>query len=75
MRVPGRSPRRSRPAPAEEAAPFDPIALTLAIWLGLIATATGMVRMSENAAAQAPPRQPGTAQPLETPDPRILLGG
>lgn len=75
MRVPGRSPRRSRPAPAEQAAPFDPIALTLAIWLGLIATVTGMVRMTENAAAQPQPRQTGTTQPLETPDARILLGG
>lgn len=75
MRMPGRTPRRSRPAQAEQAAPLDPVALALAVWLGLIATVTGLARMSENAAMQTQSRRSDTAQPLETPDARILLGG
>lgn len=44
---------RTRVAQPEEAAPMDPVALTLALWLGLVAGVTGLVRMSENVAVQA----------------------
>jgi len=37
--------------PAEtQTVPLDPVALTLALWLGLIVAVTGLVRLSENAA-------------------------
>jgi hypothetical protein len=35
------------------AEPLDPVALTLAIWLGLVVGVTGLMRLSENAAANA----------------------
>ena len=38
---------------ADDAQPLDPIALTLAVWLGVIVIVTGLVRMSENASMQA----------------------
>jgi hypothetical protein len=38
---------------ASEAAPLDPIALTLALWLGMIVGVTGLIRLSESAAANA----------------------
>ena len=37
----------------EEAAPLDPVALTLAIWLGCVVGVSGLVRLSEEASAQA----------------------
>jgi hypothetical protein len=40
-----------------EAAPLDPIALTLALWLGLVVGVTGLMRLAENAAANAPRAQ------------------
>lgn len=46
-------PPRARAARAEEPTPMAPIALTLAIWLGAIASVTCLVRVSENAALQA----------------------
>ena len=42
-----------------EPVPMDPVALTLAVWLGLIVGVTGLIRMSENAAAQAAIAQAG----------------
>ena len=42
-----------QPETSDEAEPMDPIALTLAVWLGLIVSVTGLVRLSENAAANA----------------------
>ena len=36
-----------------ETQPIDPIALTLAVWLGLVVSVTGLMRLSENAANQA----------------------
>ena len=36
-----------------ELAPLDPVALTLALWLGLLATVAGLTRLSDAAAAQA----------------------
>lgn len=35
----------------DDARPMDPVALTLAVWLGLIVGVTGMIRLSDNAAA------------------------
>ena len=52
MRGSGR-PKGSRTGNEDEAAPLDPVALTLAVWLGLIACVTGVIRLSDNAAAQA----------------------
>ncbi len=46
-----------------EPVPMDPVALTLAVWLGLIVGVTGLVRMSENAAAQAAIAQAGGRPP------------
>ena len=37
---------------ADEGQPLDPIALTLAVWLGVIAGATGLVHMAQDAAAR-----------------------
>jgi hypothetical protein len=40
--------------PAEtETVPLDPIALSLALWLGLVVGVTGLMRLSETAAANA----------------------
>ncbi|HYZ61645.1 MAG TPA: hypothetical protein VE650_04265 [Acetobacteraceae bacterium] len=36
-----------------EAAPLDPVALTLALWLGIVVAVTGLIRLSETAAANA----------------------
>ena len=59
MRVPGFRSRRPSQHPRsqirkpDEAAPMDAVALTLAVWLGLITCVTGVIRLSDNAAAQA----------------------
>lgn len=47
--------RRARrgTCPQDDHAGFDPIALTLAIWLGLVACVVGVARLSEAAASQA----------------------
>ena len=37
----------------DNTAGFDPVALTLAVWLGLIVSVTGMTRLSDAAQAQA----------------------
>ncbi len=37
----------------QEAAPLDPVALTLALWLGFMVIVTGLARLSESAAANA----------------------
>jgi len=61
--------RERRKQAEAEAAPLDPIALTLALWLGLVVGVTGLIRLSENAAANAalmrnqPPRA-ATMAPL-----------
>ena len=36
-----------------ESQPMDPVALTLALWLGLVASVVGLTRASEDAARQA----------------------
>ncbi len=43
----------------DEDAPVDPIALTLAVWLGLIVGVNGLVRLSERAEFQASVAQAG----------------
>ena len=53
--------------------PMCPIALTLAVWLGLIVSVTGLTRLSQNAAAQAALAQAanrtGISQPSDDPHP------
>jgi hypothetical protein len=57
----------------DEVRPLDPIALALAVWFGVIAGATGLVRMSQDAsvrialaqAAAAPPSSEQDQTPLE----------
>jgi len=44
---------KNRKPVESETAPLDPIALTLALWLGLMVAVTGLIRLSENAAANA----------------------
>jgi len=44
---------KNRKSSESETAPLDPIALTLALWLGLVVGVTGLIRLSENAAANA----------------------
>ncbi len=64
--------RQRKPETETEAAPLDPIALSLALWLGLMVGALGLQHMSEQAAAQqaaqeataqATPTQASTASP------------
>ena len=50
---------------SEEAQPLDPVAMTLAVWLGLIVGVTGFVRMSEHAAARAALNPPNTLPETE----------
>lgn len=65
-----------------KAGSLDPIALTLAIWLGLVAGVGGLVRLSEDAAfqvalAEAAGDNKATA-PVEAPtpfSPRLLAFG
>jgi hypothetical protein len=45
--------RNSKRRAEAETAPLDPIALTLALWLGLVVGVTGLIRLSEAAAANA----------------------
>jgi len=44
---------KNRKRAESEAAPVDPIALTLALWLGVMVAVTGLIRLSEQAAAGA----------------------
>ncbi len=45
---------RKPPKPEkDEVPPLDPVAVTLAIWLGLVVSVTGLTRISANAAATA----------------------
>jgi len=44
--------RQRKPETEAEATPLDPIALSLALWLGLMVGALGLQHMSEQAAAQ-----------------------
>ena len=37
----------------DAAIPLDPVPLTLAVWLGVIVCVTGVLRVSEDAAAQS----------------------
>ena len=46
-----RDERRQRRHAEAEAAPLDPVALTLAVWLGVMVGVTGLVRLSESAAS------------------------
>lgn len=43
---------------------FDPVALTLAIWLGLIVGVLGVVRVAERAADQAAATRATAAMPV-----------
>ncbi len=56
--------KQARRHEAERPAAVDPVALTLAIWLGVIAGVTGLVRLSEQPsgqeAAEARTAQDGT---------------
>ena len=51
--------------PETKTSAFDPIALSLALWLGLMVGALGLQRMSEEAAAQKAAQQ-RVAQPERT---------
>ncbi len=45
---------RDTPKPDhDEAPPLDPVAVTMAIWLGLVVSVTGLVRLSAHAATAA----------------------
>lgn len=44
--------RQRKPETKTEAVPLDPIALSLALWLGLMVGAIGLQHMAEQAAAQ-----------------------
>ena len=44
--------KRSDPK-SDEAKPLDPVALTIAVWLGVIVCTTALVRLFEQAAADA----------------------
>ncbi len=59
-----RKPQRKSEArkPETKAANFDPIALSLAVWLGLMVGALGLQRMSDEAAARQAAQQ-ATAEP------------
>lgn len=46
-------PRRHGNRSEENAAPLDLVALTLALWLGVMVAVTGLVRLAESAAANA----------------------
>ena len=45
--------RHGKDDSTDEATGLDPVAITLAIWLGLVTLVTGMVRLSEAASIQA----------------------
>lgn len=45
-----RDERKYRRRAEAEAAPLDPVALTLAVWLGVMVAVTGLIRLSESAA-------------------------
>jgi len=55
--------RDSRKRAEANVAPLDPIALTLALWLGLVVGVTGLIRLSENAAANAGRMQAQSQRP------------
>ncbi len=61
--------RKPQRDPETKAANLDPIALSLALWLGLMVGALGLQRMSEEAAAQQAAHQ-GMAQPGTVAHPR-----
>ena len=42
-----------RPGQSEHSSATDPIALTLAVWLGLVTCGVGVSRLAEDASAQA----------------------
>ena len=47
--------RRSKRKPEQDDQPpaLDPIAVTLALWLGIVASATGLIRLEREAVAEA----------------------
>ena len=45
--------RRQRNRTQSDAQPLDPVALTVALWLGVMVAITGVLRLSEIAAANA----------------------
>jgi hypothetical protein len=70
--------------PHDDAKPLDPIALTLAVWLGVVASVTGLVRLGQDAADQAAITQaiaegggtPAEAEPDTSPfSPRLMAFG
>ena len=44
---------KNRKRAESETAKLDPVALTLALWLGLVVGVTGLMRLSETAAVRA----------------------
>ncbi len=52
MQQAGRGSRRKR-QPKDEQGTLDPIALTLALWLGLVVGVSGLLRMANDAASDA----------------------
>jgi hypothetical protein len=54
----GQFDRNSKKREETQAAPLDPIALTLALWLGLVVGVTALIRLSENANAARQQAQP-----------------
>ena len=61
--------RKPQREPESKAANFDPIALSLALWLGLMVGALGLQHMSEQAALQQAAQQ-GMAQQAAVAHPR-----
>lgn len=58
--------------PDVETAPLDPIALSLALWLGLMVTVLGLQRLSERASVHP---APDAAAQLTVPPPYVAWGG
>jgi hypothetical protein len=63
----GRRSKRKR-QPEEESGSFDPIALTLALWLGLVVGVSGFVRLAQDAAADAALMQAHQTVATHTPE-------
>ena len=69
--------RQRKPETETETAPLDPIALSLALWLGLIVGALGLQHMSEQAAEQeaAQAAQQGPAARITPTQAHMAWGG
>jgi len=74
-------PRRDHRDGDNEVKALDPIALTLAVWLGLVTCTMGLVKLADDAAAQATiarladPRQDSPEQDTQPFSPRLMAFG